>query len=82
LYFKHAGSGLQAKDGVLKGFAMAGEDKKFVWATAIIEDNTILVSAPGITKPVAVRYGWGNNPPTSLCNKEGLPASPFRTDPQ
>ena len=82
LYFKHTGSGLQAKDGVLKGFAMAGEDKKFVWATAIIEGNTVLISAVGITNPIAVRYGWGNNPPTSLYNKEGLPATPFRTDPE
>jgi sialate O-acetylesterase len=80
LYFKHTGSGLMAKDGDLKGFAIAGEDKNFVWADAKIEGNTIIVSNAEISKPVAVRYGWGNNPITSLYNKENLPASPFRTD--
>ena len=80
LHFKHTGSGLTAKGGELKGFAIAGEDKKFVWATASIEGNTVVVSSPQIAKPVAVRYGWGNNPVTSLYNKEDLPASPFRTD--
>jgi sialate O-acetylesterase len=81
LYFKHTGSGLMAKDKELKGFAIAGADKKFVWANAKIEGNTVIVSSPGIVNPAAVRYGWGNNPPTSLYNKENLPASPFRTDP-
>ncbi len=80
LYFKHTGSGLTAKDGDLKGFAIAGADKKFVWANAKIEGETIVVSSPDIAAPVAVRYGWSNNPPTSLYNKENLPASPFRTD--
>jgi sialate O-acetylesterase len=80
LHFKHTGSGLMAKDGDLKGFAIAGEDRRFVWADARIDGNTVVVSSPQITKPVAVRYGWGNNPPTSLYNKENLPASPFRTD--
>jgi sialate O-acetylesterase len=80
LHFKHTGSGLMAKEGELKGFAIAGEDKKFVWGTARIEGNTVVVSNPGISKPLAVRYGWGSNPPISLYNKENLPASPFRTD--
>lgn len=80
LYFNHTGSGLITKGAGLKGFAIAGADKKFVWATAKIESNTVTVSSSGITNPVAVRYGWGNNPPTSLYNKENLPASPFRTD--
>ncbi len=80
LYFKHSGSGLVAKDADLKGFAIAGADKKFVWGTAKIEGNTVTVSSPDIAAPVAVRYGWGNNPVTSLYNKENLPASPFRTD--
>ena len=80
LHFKHVNGGLVAKDGVLKGFAIAGDDKKFAWANATIEGNTVVVSNPGIAAPVAVRYGWGNNPPTSLYNKENLPASPFRTD--
>jgi sialate O-acetylesterase len=80
LQFAHTGSGLVAKDGVLKGFAIAGADKKFVWADARIEGNTVVVSSAGVPDPVAVRYGWSNNPPTSLYNKEDLPASPFRTD--
>ena len=80
LHFKHVGGGLVAKDSKLTGFAIAGEDKKFVWADANIEDGTIIVSSPEITKPVAVRYGWAKNPVTSLYNKAGLPASPFRTD--
>ena len=80
LHFKHTGSGLLAKGDSLKGFAIAGADKKFVWAVAKIAGNTVLVSSPEIAHPVAVRYGWGNNPPTSLYNKENLPASPFRTD--
>lgn len=80
LHFKHTGSGLVAKDGYLKGFAIAGADKKFVWATAKFDGNTVVVSSPEVAQPVAVRYGWGNNPPTSLYNKENLPASPFRTD--
>lgn len=80
LHFKHTGSGLMAKDGDLKGFAIAGDDKKFVWATAKLDGNTVVVSSPDVAKPAAVRYGFGNNPPTSLYNKENLPASPFRTD--
>jgi sialate O-acetylesterase len=80
LFFEHTGSGLLAKGGDLKGFAIAGADKKFVWATAKIEGNNVVVSSPEIKSPVVVRYGWGGNPPTSLYNKENFPASPFRTD--
>jgi len=80
LDFKSTDEGLICKGDKLKGFAIAGEDKKFVWADAKIEGNSLIVSSPLITKPVAVRYGWGNNPPTSLYNKADLPASPFRTD--
>ncbi|GAC1589316.1 MAG: sialate O-acetylesterase [Chitinophagaceae bacterium] len=80
LYFKHIDGGLVAANGILKGFSIAGEDKRFVWANAVIEGNTIIVSATAVDIPVAVRYGWGNNPVTSLYNKAGLPASPFRTD--
>ncbi len=80
LYFNNTGTGLVLKDSDLKGFAIAGEDKKFVWGNAKIDGNTVVVSSPGITQPIAVRYGWGSNPPTSLYNKENLPASPFRTD--
>jgi sialate O-acetylesterase len=79
--FEHVGSGLMAKDGdTLKGFAIAGDDKKWVWADAKMMRNSIIVSSPQVQKPVAVRYAWANNPVANLYNKEGLPASPFRTD--
>ena len=80
LNFKHIGSGLVAKDGELQGFTIAGEDKKFVNATARIEGDTVVVSSDKVPNPVAVRYGWSNFPVVNLSNKEGLPASPFRTD--
>jgi len=80
LDFKSTDAGLVCKGDKLKGFAIAGEDKKFVWADARIEGNSVIASSPEVAKPVAVRYGWGNNPPTSLYNKADLPASPFRTD--
>ncbi|MBM4038645.1 MAG: sialate O-acetylesterase [Planctomycetes bacterium] len=62
------------------GFAIAGDDKKFVWAEAKIEGDAVVVSAPGVEKPVAVRYAWGNSPVCNLYNKADLPACPFRTD--
>ncbi len=81
LRFKHADGGLVAKGGgALTGFAVAGEDKKFKWAQAAIEGDTIVVSAADIAAPVAVRYAWANNPVCNLYNGAGLPASPFRTD--
>ncbi len=64
----------------LKGFAVAGEDKKFYWATAKIKGRSVIVSSDKVPHPVAVRYGWANNPEVNLYNKAGLPASPFRTD--
>jgi sialate O-acetylesterase len=66
--------------GALKGFAIAGADRQFVWAEARIEGDTVVVSSPQVSQPVAVRYGWADNPEVSLYNKAGLPASPFRTD--
>jgi len=80
IYFDHTGQGLMAKDGPLKGFAIAGPDKVFVPAKAEIVNDTVVVSAPQITNPAAVRYGWANVPDVNLFNKNGLPASPFRTD--
>jgi sialate O-acetylesterase len=80
LGFKHVGGGLVAKDGELKGFTIAGEDKNFVPAQARIDGATVVVSAEGVSLPKAVRYGWANVPDVNLFNKEGLPASPFRTD--
>ena len=68
-------------DGELKGFTICGADKKFVWGKAeILPDNTVAVSHPDIKKPTAVRFGWANFPVVNLWNKDGLPASPFRTD--
>jgi len=79
--FKHVGGGLEAKGGEkLTGFAIAGEDKKYVWAEAKIEKDAVVVWSPSVAKPVAVRYAWADNPECNLVNKEGLPASPFRTD--
>ena len=65
----------------LKRFAIAGADKKWFWADAVIEKNLVVVSSPDVKEPVAVRYGYEMNPDgANLYNKEGLPASPFRTD--
>ena len=64
------------------GFMISGENKKFVPATAVIRGNTIVVSSPEVTKPVAVRYAWESWPIVSLFDVNGLPASPFRTDEQ
>ena len=80
LYFDHVGGGLVAKNGQLDGFAIAGSDKKFVWADAEIQGDTVLVSSREISEPAAVRYAWAIFPFCNLFNKEGLPASPFRTD--
>jgi sialate O-acetylesterase len=80
IYFTYTGAGLKTKNEKLTGFAIAGEDKKFVWAEAKIDGNTIIVSSPEIANPFAVRYAWSKNPPVSLYNNENLPASPFRTD--
>ncbi len=78
--FRQTGRGLAARGGELKGFAIAGADKRFHHGKAKIDGDAVLVSAPGVPTPVAVRYGWANNPVCSLYNEEGLPATPFRTD--
>ena len=81
LHFDHVDGGLVAKgDGPLKGFAIAGEDREFVWADARIEGDTVVVSSDRIEEPIAVRYAWADNPVCNLYNEAGLPASPFRTD--
>jgi sialate O-acetylesterase len=80
LKFTHTDGGLKSKDAELKGFAIAGEDRKWVWATAKIEGETVVVSSPEVKAPVAVRYAWADNPVAPLTNGAGLPASPFRTD--
>lgn len=78
--FDSVGTGLIARGGELKGFAIAGHDRRFVWADARIEGDHVIVSSPEVPRPVAVRYGWADNPQCNLFNSEGLPAAPFRTD--
>lgn len=80
--FDHVGSGLITNDEEAPGdFAIAGADKKFVWAKAKIEGNKVIVWSDEIKQPMYVRYAWADNPVhPNLYNKEGLPASPFRTD--
>jgi sialate O-acetylesterase len=80
LRFSHVGSGMVAKDGTLTGFTVAGEDQKFHKANATIEGDTIVVSSDKVSSPVSVRYGWAAYPVVNLWNRDGLPASPFRTD--
>jgi sialate O-acetylesterase len=79
--FSNVGSGLMAKGGKLARFAIAGAEKQFVWADAQIEGDKVIVSSPEVAEPKYVRYAWADNPEgANLYNKEGLPASPFRTD--
>jgi sialate O-acetylesterase len=80
--FTHIGQGLAFKNGEkLQGFAVAGEDKKFQWADATIDGDTIVVHSDKVAKPVAVRYAWGGvHPWANLFNKDGLPAQTFRSD--
>ncbi len=81
LHFDQMGTGLMSGGGEqLKGFAIAGSNQKFVWADASIVDDRVIVSSPDVPDPVSVRYAWADNPVCNLYNREGLPASPFRTD--
>ena len=80
LWFDHVGGGLQAKGGTLTSFWIAGADRKFVQAQAKIEGESIIVTSPEVPEPVAVRYAWQDDPAVTLYNREGLPASSFRTD--
>jgi sialate O-acetylesterase len=79
--FDDVGTGLVARGGKLGSCAIAGNDRKFVWASAKIENDQVVVWSDQISNPVAVRYAWADNPEgADLYNREGLPASPFRTD--
>jgi sialate O-acetylesterase len=83
LTFINADGLIASKDkyGHVRGFAVAGEDKKFYWAKAYIKGDKVVVFSDSVSKPVAVRYAWGDNPDdANLYNSAGLPASPFRTD--
>ena len=83
IFFKSSTDTLVSKDkyGYLRGFSIAGNDHIFHWAKAFIKNNTVMVYSDKVLAPVAVRYGWSNNPGSlDLYNKQGLPAAPFRTD--
>jgi len=83
LSFTSIGKGLVSKNryGAVEGFEIAGADRKFYFAKAVIHGDLVEVSADSVTSPVAVRYGWSNAPlEINLYNAEGFPASPFRTD--
>jgi sialate O-acetylesterase len=80
LHFAHTEGGLVAKGGKLEEFSVAGEDRKWHWAQARIEGDTIVVSSPEVPNPKEARYAWQSNPAATLYNGAGLPAVPFRTD--
>jgi sialate O-acetylesterase len=80
LSFSHINGGLVAKGDTLKGFTIAGADKVFHPAVAIISGDKVVVSSADVANPVAVRYAWANFPTCNLYNGTGLPASPFKTD--
>jgi sialate O-acetylesterase len=80
VWFDSVGGGLKARNGgALKGFEVAGEDKRFYPAEARVEGATVVASSPSVVQPVAVRYAWGSNPDANLVNAEGLPAGVFRS---
>ncbi|HEY6899084.1 MAG TPA: sialate O-acetylesterase, partial [Puia sp.] len=79
--FSGVGSGLTTRDGKpIAGFAIAGDDRQWHWADAVVEGNDVVVHSDQVAKPLAARYAWADNPDCNLMNKEGLPAVPFRTD--
>lgn len=80
IFFDYTGGGLMVKGPKLTHFTIAGSNQKFVDAEAVIDGNTVVVSSKKVKQPVAVRFGWSNTAEPNLFNKEGLPASIFRTD--
>lgn len=79
VWFDHAGRGLSAREGPLRGFEIASADRKFVPADARIDGSTVVVSSASVPNPVYVRYAWSDDPACNLYNRDGLPASPFRS---
>ena len=71
---------LRDKYGYVRGFSVAGEDKKYYWATGKLVNNEIIIQSEKVKSPISVRYNWGNSPDGNIFNKDGLPAPPFRTD--
>jgi sialate O-acetylesterase len=80
LSFNHVGAGLEARGGPLTGFQICGSNREWVWADAEIQRSRVIVSSPQVPEPIAVRYGWSDFPVVNLFNRDGLPATPFRTD--
>jgi sialate O-acetylesterase len=80
LHFAHTDGGLVVKGARLEEFEIAGENRKWYWADAHIEGDTVTVSSPSVPNPKEVRYAWQSNPAATLFNGAGLPAGPFRTD--
>ncbi len=80
LSFNHSEGGLVARDENIKGFAIAGTERKCYPATARVEGDHLILSSPEVIAPVAVRYGWANNPECNLYNRDGLTLAPFRSD--
>ncbi len=80
IHFDHTDGGLVAKGEKLGEFSVAGADRKWYWADAKIEGDTVVVSSSSVPNPVAVRYAWQSFPVATLYNGVGLPAVPFRTD--
>jgi sialate O-acetylesterase len=80
LHFAHTDGGLVVKGAKLEEFEIAGEDRKWYWADARIEGNTVVVSSPSVPNPKEVRYAWQSNPAATLFNGAGLPVGTFRTD--
>jgi sialate O-acetylesterase len=81
LSFAYVAEGLKSRDGKdLTEFQIAGENRKFVAAKAVIQGNKVVVSVDGVANPAAVRFGWNKTANPNLSNSAGLPASPFRTD--
>ncbi len=78
--FRDVGEGLAVRGDRLTGFALAGDDRRFFWAEAVIEGEDVVLSSPQVPQPVAVRFAYGNYWPTALFNKAGWPVAPFRTD--
>lgn len=75
-----SGFDVRSKYGYIEGFAIAGTDQKYHWAKAYVDNGKVVVYSNKVSKPIAVRYCWSDNPDVNLYNKEGLPAAPFRTD--
>ncbi len=80
LMFDNVGTGLECRGPKLTGFTIAGYDRKFHVAEAEIQGRTVIVTSPEVENPLAARFGWANYPVVNLWNKDGLPATPFRTD--